>query len=44
MKSRVNRARAELARMLSIDGPELFEEDPVFNAVISSGDRVAMGV
>jgi RNA polymerase sigma-70 factor (ECF subfamily) len=44
VKSRVNRARAELARMLSIDGPELFEEDPVFNAVISSGDRVAMGV
>jgi hypothetical protein len=30
--------------MLSIDGPELFEEDPVFNAVIASGDHVAMGL
>jgi RNA polymerase sigma-70 factor (ECF subfamily) len=44
VKSRVNRARAELARMLSIDGRELFEEDPVFNAVIARGDYVAMRV
>ena len=41
VKSRVNRARAELARMLSVGGPELFEEDPIFNAVIASGDHVA---
>jgi RNA polymerase sigma-70 factor (ECF subfamily) len=42
VKSRVNRARAELARMLSIDGPGLFEEDAVFSAVIASGDHAAM--
>jgi RNA polymerase sigma-70 factor (ECF subfamily) len=39
MKSRVNRARAELAQLLSIEGPEDFEEDPVTNAVIAGGDR-----
>jgi RNA polymerase sigma-70 factor (ECF subfamily) len=44
VKSRVNRARADLARMLSIDGPEIFQEDPVFNAVIASGDHAAMAV
>ncbi len=40
VKSRVNRARTELARMLSIDGPEYFEADAVFSAVVGSGDRV----
>jgi RNA polymerase sigma-70 factor, ECF subfamily len=40
VKSRVNRARTELARMLSIDGPEDFEADAVFSAAIGSVDRV----
>src|SRR6266511_88649 len=40
VKSRVNRARSELARMLSIDGPEDFEADAVFSAAIASADRV----
>jgi RNA polymerase sigma-70 factor, ECF subfamily len=44
VKSRVNRARSELARMLSIGGLEVFEEDPLFSAVIESGDRVGGGV
>jgi RNA polymerase sigma-70 factor, ECF subfamily len=39
VKSRVNRARAELAQLLSIEGPEDFEEDPVIAAVIADGDR-----
>jgi RNA polymerase sigma factor (sigma-70 family) len=43
IKSRVNRARGELARMLAIDGLDAFEEDPVFSAVIESGERVAVG-
>jgi RNA polymerase sigma-70 factor (ECF subfamily) len=42
IKSRVNRARAELAQLLSIDGPEDFEEDRVIAAVVAGGDRVAM--
>jgi RNA polymerase sigma-70 factor (ECF subfamily) len=40
VKSRVNRARSELARMLSLDGPEDFEADAVFSAAIGSVDRV----
>jgi RNA polymerase sigma-70 factor, ECF subfamily len=40
VKSRMNRARAELARMLSIDGPEDFEADAVFSAAMTSADRV----
>jgi RNA polymerase sigma-70 factor (ECF subfamily) len=40
VKSRVNRARSELARMLSIDGPEDFEADAVFSAAMASADRV----
>jgi len=43
IKSRVNRARAELAQLLSIEGPEDFEEDPIISAVISAGDRLATG-
>jgi len=43
MKSRVFRARAELARMLSIEDPEDFEEDPIISAAVMSGDRLAMG-
>jgi RNA polymerase sigma-70 factor (ECF subfamily) len=42
IKSRVNRARAELAQLLSIEGPEDFEEDRVIAAVIAGRDRVAM--
>jgi RNA polymerase sigma-70 factor (ECF subfamily) len=41
VKSRVNRARSELARILSVT--EVFEEDPVFSAAIESGDRAALG-
>jgi len=42
IKSRVNRARAELAQLLSIDGPDDFEEDRVIAAVVARGDRAAM--
>jgi RNA polymerase sigma-70 factor (ECF subfamily) len=42
IKSRVNRARAELAHLLSIEGPEDFEEDRVIAAVIAGGDRAQM--
>ena len=41
VKSRVNRARAELAKLLSIEGPEDFEEDPIISAAIVGGDRLA---
>jgi RNA polymerase sigma-70 factor, ECF subfamily len=44
MKSRVNRARAQLAQLLSIRGPEDFEEDPIISAVVVAGDRLAMGI
>ncbi len=39
--SRVNRARVELAQLLSIEGPEDLEEDPITSAVIAGGDRLA---
>jgi RNA polymerase sigma-70 factor, ECF subfamily len=42
IKSRVNRARSELARILSIDGPDICEDDPVFSAVIEHGHRISM--
>ena len=42
IKSRVNRARAELAQLMSIEGPEDFEEDRVIAAVIAGRDRLAM--
>ena len=42
IKSRVNRARAELAQLLSINGPEDFEEDRIIAAVIADSERVAM--
>ena len=42
IKSRVNRARAELAQLLSINGPEDFEDDRIIAAVITGRDRVAM--
>jgi RNA polymerase sigma-70 factor (ECF subfamily) len=43
IKSRVNRARTELAQLLAIKGPEDFEEDPIISAVIADGDRAVMG-
>jgi RNA polymerase sigma-70 factor, ECF subfamily len=43
MKSRVFRAREELARILSIEGPEDFAEDPIISAAVMSGDRLALG-
>jgi RNA polymerase sigma-70 factor (ECF subfamily) len=42
IKSRVNRARAELAQLLSIEGPQDFEEDPIIAAAIAGGRRAAM--
>jgi RNA polymerase sigma-70 factor (ECF subfamily) len=42
IKSRVNRARAELAQLLGIEGPEDFEEDRIIAAVIAGRDRMAM--
>jgi RNA polymerase sigma-70 factor (ECF subfamily) len=39
VKSRVNRARTELARMLSMEGSEHFQADAVFSAAIGSGER-----
>ena len=42
IKSRVNRARAELAQLLSIEGPQDFEEDPIIAAAIAGGRRAAV--
>jgi RNA polymerase sigma-70 factor, ECF subfamily len=42
LKSRVNRARAKLGRMLSISGPGDFEADAVFSAVVGSGVHMPM--
>jgi RNA polymerase sigma-70 factor (ECF subfamily) len=42
IKSRVNRARAELAQLLSIEGPEDFEDDRIIAVVIAGRERVAM--
>jgi RNA polymerase sigma-70 factor (ECF subfamily) len=42
IKSRVNRARAQLAQLLSIEGSQDFEEDRVIAAVIAGGERAAM--
>jgi RNA polymerase sigma-70 factor (ECF subfamily) len=39
VKSRVNRARAELARVLSSHGQEYIEADAVFSAAIGSGEQ-----
>jgi len=41
VKSRVNRARTELARMLSMEGPKHFAADAVFSAAINSGERAS---
>jgi RNA polymerase sigma-70 factor (ECF subfamily) len=43
IKSRVNRGRAQLAQLLSIEGPQDFEEDRVITAVmVGAGHRAAM--
>jgi RNA polymerase sigma-70 factor, ECF subfamily len=42
IKSRVNRARAQLAQLLSNESPQDFEEDRVIAAVIAGGERAAM--
>ena len=42
IKSRVNRARAELAQLLSIEGPQDFEEDPIIAAAIAGSGRAAV--
>ena len=42
IKSRVNRARAELAQLLSIERSQNFEEDPIIAATIAGGRRAAM--
>jgi RNA polymerase sigma-70 factor (ECF subfamily) len=39
IKSRVNRARAQLAQLLLIEGAEDFEEDRIIAAVITTRDR-----
>ena len=44
IKSRVNRARAQLAQLLSNESPQDFEEDRIVAAVIASGDRAVMRV
>jgi RNA polymerase sigma-70 factor (ECF subfamily) len=41
MKSRVSRARKELASLLSMSPAGYFEADAVFSAAIASGDRFA---
>jgi RNA polymerase sigma-70 factor (ECF subfamily) len=41
MKSRVSRARKELAGMLSISPADYFEADAVFSAAMASRERVA---
>jgi RNA polymerase sigma-70 factor (ECF subfamily) len=41
MKSRVSRARKELASMLSTSPADYFEADAVFSAAIANGERVA---
>jgi hypothetical protein len=41
MKSRVSRARKELASLLSVSPADYFEVDAVFSAAVASGERVA---
>ncbi len=43
MKSRVHRARADLAQLLAIEGPEYFEEDPIISAVMARSERARIG-
>jgi RNA polymerase sigma-70 factor, ECF subfamily len=42
IKSRVNRARAELAELLAMEGPEDFETDPVMSAAAAGASRTAL--
>jgi RNA polymerase sigma-70 factor (ECF subfamily) len=43
LKSRVHRARADLAQLLAIEGREYFAEDPIMSAVMAGSDRAAIG-
>jgi len=43
IKSRVHRARSDLAQLLAIEGPEYFGEDPIISAVLARSDRAAIG-
>jgi RNA polymerase sigma-70 factor (ECF subfamily) len=44
VKSRVNRARSQLAQLLVIEGPQDFEEDHVMAAAVAGGaDRTTIG-
>jgi RNA polymerase sigma-70 factor (ECF subfamily) len=43
IKSRVHRARADLAQLLAIEGREYFEEDPIISAVMARSERAAIG-
>jgi DNA-directed RNA polymerase specialized sigma24 family protein len=43
MKSRVHRARSDLAQLLAIEGPEYFEEDPIISAVMARSARAGIG-
>jgi RNA polymerase sigma-70 factor, ECF subfamily len=43
LKSRVHRARADLAQLLAIEGSDYFEEDPIISAVMAGSDRAAIG-
>jgi RNA polymerase sigma-70 factor, ECF subfamily len=42
IKSRVNRARADLALLLAIEGPGDFDEDPIISAVMAGSDRAGI--
>jgi RNA polymerase sigma-70 factor (ECF subfamily) len=42
VKSRVNRARSELAKLLSIERPKDFEEDHVIATVVTRSGREAL--
>lgn len=44
MKSRVSRARKELASLLSVSPADYLEADAVFSAAIANGERVASGL
>jgi RNA polymerase sigma-70 factor (ECF subfamily) len=43
LKSRVHRARADLAQLLAMEGSEYFEEDPIISAVMAGADRASIG-
>jgi RNA polymerase sigma-70 factor (ECF subfamily) len=44
LKSRVHRARSDLAQLLAIEGREYFEEDQITSAVMAGSDRAGTAV